>query len=150
MVVCSTSGMPVTWPMCPYFWRSPSVTAPLHKLPWGGLLFKFIISYSCDSAFLGVQSPECQKKYIFCSCFCSCSCSYFCVNVCLQYITRDARIDFCQASPPEYNIHYKHCKYIACKKTQLCVVFFSHALAVPFWHLITVPSRAKKIISDRV
>ena len=117
-------SMPVTWPTCPYFWRSPSATAPLHELPWGGLLFQIIISYSC------AQSPECRKKYIFWSCFCSCS--YFCVNVCLQYITRDARMDFCQASPPEYNIHYKHCKYIACKKHNFALCFFPMHLQCPF------------------
>ena len=41
-----------------------------------------------------------------------------------------------------------HLKYIACSKTQLSIVFSSHALPTAFGHLITVPSRAHKLYSQ--
>ena len=39
-----------------------------------------------------------------------------------------------------------HCKYITCKNTTFRCCF-SHALPVPFWHLITVPSTGDHISS---
>ena len=40
------------------------------------------------------------------------------------------------------NVH--HCKYITCKKHNFSLCNVSHALPMPFGHLITVPSTADK------